>query len=1720
MRRKVIFFFNTIAALFFSPLGRTGGATSSHRAIGITFLSVVLFFLSVSKSKAGGCETADFTVTMNYDFCNTSFCMDIAINATGLHGNDQFTIDFGDGTTFDTIVVAQISTLTGICHKYASPGTYIITLAISPAHTTCLVQKQVTFGYYPSVTNVSCAGGNSGAITYNIGGGTPPFTYQWSNGGTTPTVTGLAPGNYTVTVTDGNGCTLVDTIPVNDYSFDLDLTGSCLSGNGSVTVVRDTSVKFPPDTVYYEPFTLPNGTTTGPGTPPRWTISGDLDWTSWQVNNNMWWGNNVDQQATWSTLCMDLSACAGQPILYIDISTGPGQPDDLDYFEVYYNYNSTGEVLLFKKIGSNNAGDLPYYPNFASFKYPIPVGPGGCVQIIIKVKMESLSEYYYFDNVRVECAPKHSYKYLWCNGDTTPTTTNLPGSGQCIVTVTDENGCTASDTVFCCSIALTPSSTNILCAGQNNGTATVTPSSGASPYTYSWNTTPVRTTQSITGLSPGSYKVVVTDNGGCVDSLTITITEPPPLVPVVNVTNVRCAGQCNGSATVSVSGGISPYTYSWNTTPPQTGTTATGLCASNYTVTIRDANNCTITATAVITEPPPLVLGTSGTNPTCSPTGSVTVTASGGTSPYTYQWTPSGGTSSTATGLSAGTYCVTVTDLNGCTQTACTTLTAPVTFTLNTVLTHVRCNGGNDGCLDLSVTGGTSPFTYSWSNGTTSQDICTLTAGNYTVSVTDANGCSATASATINQPPPLSAPVNVTPARCAGSCDGTATVTAGGGTPGYTFSWNTTPSQTTNAASGLCAGTYTVTVTDANGCTITSTAVITEPPPIVLGISGADPACTPDGSATVTASGGTPGYSYQWSPSGGTSPIATGLAAGTWCVTVTDQNSCVQDTCITLTPPNTFTLNTVVTHVKCTGGNDGCIDLTVNGGNSPFTYSWSNGSSTQDICTLTAGTYNVTVTDSMGCVVIATAIVNQPAPLVPVVTVTNVSCPGACDGTATVTVTGGTSPYTYLWSQGSAATAATGLCPGTFTVTITDNNLCTVTATVVITEPPPLVLATTKTDAVCPGACDGTATVTAGGANGGYTYSWSTSPPQSTFSVTGLCVGSYTVTVTDSLGCNDTAIVIIAEPPPIVLNTSFTNPTCAPDGSATVVASGGNGSYSYLWNTVPSQTDSVATGLAPGTYTVVVTDSKGCTATVSVTLSPPGTFTLSTTLTHVRCFGGNDGAIDLTVNGGTAPFSYLWMPGPFSTQDISALTAGVYTVSVIDSNGCVAVRMDTIIQPPPLTISTQSTNPSCTAGGTATVTVSGGTTTYNYLWSDGQTTPVAAGLGAQVYTITVTDANGCTITDTVNLLNPSLPVADFTYVPGCFGTATPFTDNSTPGAGDPIVSWRWDFGNPSSGANNSSSLQHPSHLFDSAGTFYVTLIITTNNGCVDTITKPIEVWHIPVVIFGPPQNGCKPVCVDFMDSSTVIGGTISQWLWNFGDSLSTNNSSTKKNDRHCYENEGSYSVTLTVTSDKGCVNTLTRSNIINVYGYPKADFTMDPTETEILFPLIQFYDQSSGSPVRWRWDFGVPGISTDTDTIPNPSYSYPDTGTFNVCLTVYNGYGCPDSICRPVVIKPMWTFYIPNAFTPDDDGVNDFFNGKGYNIIEYQLWIFDRWGDMVYTTGVTVNPESSVPWDGRVNAKSPGAGMPAQEDVYVWVVKFKDIFNRRHRYIGHVTLVR
>jgi gliding motility-associated-like protein len=757
------------------------------------------------------------------------------------------------------------------------------------------------------------------------------------------------------------------------------------------------------------------------------------------------------------------------------------------------------------------------------------------------------------------------------------------------------------------------------------------------------------------------------------------------------------------------------------------------------------------------------VLGTGGT-----PDPSIT-------SGYTYQWSDANAqTTATATGLQAGTYYVTVTDLNGCTTVDSVTINEPTALTGVTNGTPASCFGSLDGTVSVTPSGGTAPYTYQWSAPSNSTDslVVGLGAGMHYVTVTDANACTYIDSFEVLQPAMIMTTTSVTPVGCFGDSTGTAGVIVTGGNGGETFAWSF-GNITTQNITGLPAGWHYVTVTDINGCSRIDSVEVLEPTAIALSTTQVDVGCfgAATGSATVTATGGTPGYTYLWSTNpqqGGAT--ATNLSAGTYTVTVTDLNGCIDTISVTITQPATAVSITDIsfTQVSCNGGSDGTATVTATGGVGNYTYAWSSGQTTQTTTGLPIGTYTVTVTDANGCSTTGSVTVDEPAPITTIFTnVSGSSCNSGSDGTATIAASGGVpngaNGYTYIWNTVPAqnGATATGLNGGqTYSVIVTDANGCTTTNSVFIPQPDPITLSTTQVNVSCYSFDDAQATVIPTGGTPGYTFLWDVNAgSQTSGTATGLTAGSYSVVVTDINGCTATIGVTITQPAELVTNKTTVDVLCKGEstGSAEVLMSGGTGPYIINWEDGLSDPPS---DLAAGTYSYIVTDANGCQLTDSVTIDEPENgVTAQFESADVTCYDDRDGVINIYPDGGVGPYQFSLDGVTFDDNNSKiGLQAGNYTYYVRDDNGCTYSETVTIGEPNEFTVDL-GPDIDIIMGESVQLDVipTNGTPNYTYTWTPTANlsctncaNPTVDSLQDDRYiTVLVEDLNGCTAEDDI-----------------------------------------------------------------------------------------------------------------------------------------------------------------------------------------------------------------------------------------------------------------------------------------------------------------------------------------------------------------------------------
>jgi large repetitive protein len=1649
-----------------------------------------------------------------------------------------------------------------------------------------------------STTSVSCFGGNNATATASVSGGTGPFTYTWSpSGGNTVTATGLTTGIYTVSITSANGC---------------------LASAVSPTINEPTQVLAIVSTSNVSCFAGANGTASVTA------FGGNAGYTyTWMPSNTN--GANVGglTAGNYSVEIADVNNCSiintysiSQPVAAL---SAVASASNVSCFS-----GSDGSVFV-----SASGGTAPYSYTWTAgninttLMSSIPAGTysasvndiKGCVTSTTVQVTQPTQVTLSSTSINSDCGAANgqasvnanggtgAYSYTWSPSGGNNANANGLLANTYTVLVSDANGCSTSTTQIVGDnpgpSVIVASTTSVSCFGGNNATATASVSGGTGPFTYTWSPSGGNTVTA-TGLTTGIYTVSITSANGCLASaVSPTINEPTQVLAIVSTSNVSCFAGANGTASVTAFGGNAGYTYTWM--PSNTnGANVGGLTAGNYSVQIADVNNCSIINTYSISQPvAALSAVASASNVSCfsGSDGSVFVSASGGTAPYSYTWTAGNINTTLMSSIPAGTYSASVNDIKGCVTSTTVQVTQPTQVTLSSTSINSDCGAAN-GQASVNASGGTGAYSYTWSpSGGNNANANGLLANTYTVLVSDANGCSTSTTQIVgDNPGPSVIVASTTSVSCFGGNNATATASVSGGTGPFTYTWSPSGGNTVTAT-GLTTGIYTVSITSANGCLASAVSpTINEPTQVLAIVSTSNVSCFAgaNGTASVTAFGGNAGYTYTWMPSNTNGANVGGLTAGNYSVQIADVNNCsIINTYSISQPVAALTAITSATAVSCFGGNNGIANVIASGGTPPYSYTWTPMSiSSQTVGGLSNGIYTVNVADSKNCSTSATVQVTQPlAPLTATATSAATSCSGGSDGTATITPTGGTANYTYSWSpSGGTNSTASGLTQGNYFVTVFDANSCQTNVALIISSPSALTGSLTVIDAAC-NLNNGSISSQISGGTGPYNYTWTPGNINSS-NIASIPTGNYSLLVNDFMGCPLTLTASVGNiPGQIVTANTPTNVTCfgGSNGIGSISVTQGTPPYSINWAPFGGNT-LTATGLSMGVYTITVTDNRGCINSTNISIAQPSQLSVTAgTVSNVTCFGLSDGSITVIPSGGTPGYSYTWSPTE-NTNTLTNLAAGNYTVRVADSFSCSTIFAVDVSEPQTLLVNiSDATNPTCFNGsnGTASALTTGGITPYTYTWTSApqQFGSSANNLPAGIYSVTVTDLNNCAVTNTVSIVNPpevfTIAGANDTI---CLGLSGGVTATANGGAGGHYYAWQpggvinngtlpinpaiatmvytvvaYDqlgcAGNPDTvravvysltaaninaigltpicpgqgttiyaeilGSTGPLNFTWNNNLGTGPGAFVVipnqptTYVVSVTNACGQAISDSVQVLFNPqptVVAFPNGTLSCIPTPISFTDNSVSgnAGDPITTWTWNFGDG----NTSSVPNPTHLYSTPGTYTVTLTVSTNGGCNNSNSTNPITIIAApYPIAAFTTNNTVFNLPYESLICTNTSTGA-VTYYWEFG----DGNTSTAINPQHLYGSVGFFDILLVATNQYGCSDTATTR--IKTDADIVFPNAFTPNSDGPsggyyipgsldNDIFFPYASGVVEYKFQIFNRWGELIFET-----EDFKQGWDGYYRGKL------CQLGVYVWKAYAKLNNGVEFNKTGDVTLLR
>lgn len=1122
-----------------------------------------------------------------------------------------------------------------------------------------------------------------------------------------------------------------------------------------------------------------------------------------------------------------------------------GQTFDLTQLKVTDTAQTGGLLTYHTAPSATAANQLPspvIEPALTTTYYVKSTSPFGCtdvepVSVVVLASPEvSILQGDYISACRARTvqlqamasgAGQPPFTYTWSNGLNLPNipiaSGNTPNATQTFtVTVTDANGCTGTDAIVVHTLNNVTQTAitwvhNVSTCGGNDGSIALTPLNGTPPYNFQWSggiITGVMSTGVITGLTQGSYRITVTDatQGGCSMVMPQILINAPGLeVTLDTITHVRCPGTNTGAISLQING-TNPSVW-WNN--GRTGPQITNLAPGMYSATITDGNCVQELSNLEVTAPPPVQIELNtlshvrcfGQND-----GAIKLAVFGATPPYRYSWS-NGDTTSAISGLAPDAYWCTLTDANDCIfPSPIYTITEPplVTLQLDSIQ-NVRCFRENNGFLRVKAVGGVPPYQFLWSNGTTSAALNNLTAGIYSVTVTDANGCTAEWIGFVSQPSALQVETfKLTPPTCIGAENGSIEISLSGGQPPFTFAWNS--GNGTSKIQNLGIGQYQATVTDASGCQLITSSYTLDAPQLLsitldslrhVGCVGEQ-----TGYLAVQVSGAIEPLMLTWNGQPGPT-VLTNLPAGQYQVVATDGRSCRATATYSVRQPE-LPLSVFLSSVNnalCAGEPTGSIAVRANGGTPPYQYLWSNNATSSTLSAVLAGVYSVTVTDANGCTQKRDGIaVSEPPALQVAATINHIPCFGPKTGSILLNTTGGTPPYQYIWENGDTTAARFNLQAGDYSVTVFDHTGCAqvLRSLTVIRRADEFKVSSLYVQPVsCNNASDGFVVVQVNNGTPPYQFAWSApvglhpNVPVPRDTALNLNGGTYGVTVTDAAGCFAvSAPLLVEEAPPLRISIQqIDHITCKGEATGVVTVQGGGGvpPYQFAWGN--GSNGNSAQQLPAGTYVVTMTDLRGCTkvSIPAVVSEPEQALTLVLdSLAPDRC-GLNQGVITLKATGGRAPYIFQWNNGQ-TTASLQDLAPGTYQATVIDALGCVRLSppYEIVRLSPPLEIaSTNIANVACRGDSTGLIApvVEGGTPPYQYAWSNGSTTPYLANLPAGTYTLTVVDAMGCFRYWGFAVEQPLSPLV-LTWMAD--STAEGWTITITPLGGIPPYHFQWD----------------------------------------------------------------------------------------------------------------------------------------------------------------------------------------------------------------------------------------------------------------------------------------------------------------------------------------
>ncbi|MCR9251645.1 MAG: T9SS type A sorting domain-containing protein [bacterium] len=1441
-------------------------------------------------------------------------------------------------------------------------------ISVSRVGTGCSEQKNVTVGQPVEplsvdeieVFNESCSGNNDGAAMLTISGGAPVanqnMRYSLDGGGTFLTlgndfvINGLSEGNYNIIIQNGEGCQASDSFVIDAYELIVDASisneVSCFNGaDGEITV--DVSMNYPD-------FTLPT------------QLEYSLDDIDYQVSN-------------------------------------------------VFSGLSSGDYVIYVRDQSNT----------------LCTGASGTVtmenplEIVIDASIESQEHCDLGDGVaKVTVTNAVNPVITWLDADNNIADGNNLAAGNYTIRVTDDNSCLKE-----VSFEMTEAPTMILATTVTEdtycqlpqGSAEVDVTNGEGPYTYTWvNGSHTLNGQSVSGMYDGEYELTVEDSFGCQVVTTVTIqNEEAFTIEVLEIVETAC-GISQGEISLQANGDYGPYNYSWD--DGSTGSSRTGLSTGLYQVTVTDQRGCSQDSIFYVAPEGDVITSSANViQPVCENTaGEIEITdVTGGTAPFTYSWFDEdlnsiGSNNSVISGLGVGSYYVAIEDASGCEflqpVIVLTSDTSQEPLANVSILNSPYCDESNGDVL-VEMSTGTPPFELMLTNSLAEEvatinttensvELNDLGADNYELSIKDTNGCEITSGFSLEELDDPSITVDniiaATSSIPAGSFE--VSISDDHGSAYQYFLTDAALSTETYSSSpieNLTAGDYTVYA--ANDECQSNTALVSVPSYddlelTVVSIQQSTCENAQDGSIEVSVSGGLEPYTFNWSHDASIDgSMADGLDIGDYVITVEDSIGSSATTEISLSVLSDMeVVNTATVEPLCFEGCDGSIELTISGGSGNYNVVWDNGQSGAAISNLCAGTYTAYIEDQLNsaCFLEHVVVINQPSEIeIQTSNTSSPSCVGGSDGTLTLTVSGGNESFEITWPDGQTGLTAFGLSAGSYNVEVVDIvGDCVHQYEAVLQDPDPIsVVSATLVQPSCYGGADGSITVVLE----------NTTNPLVTWSngdqgliASNLSAGSYSFSLLDANGCEFDSSFVLGEPTEMLLTGLSTIETlCAAssDGTATIEVEGGTGAYSVVWSkdgiTLSSLENQLSvSGLSEGIYLFEVTDEQSCQLIGELQMSSPTEVSISDiVLVQPLCNGDSNGQISVEATGGAAPYSYF-IDGTAFDHTATGLASGSYDIQIVDSNDCSITETIVLEEPRQLAIaSTDIQNVSCFEGsdGSIEVELFGGTAPYEFIWSTGSVESSTHNLSAGNHSVTITDANGCEISEefTVGQPDPISPINQVLIDPTCYeGEDGSISLGAQGGTAPYQFSW--------AGGQEGSFI---SGLTD--GDYSVT--ITDDNDCVQTVEYSI---NEPSELFITTLPGNTVEVCDGGDAILDGGEEWAQYQWYHEDELFSSDRKVMVEDAGTYQ--------LTAYTEQGCsaeesVNVEVTENPLN------ADFVFD--SDIVIGDTLIIIDVSWPIPesIQWVIPDSVTRLSAD-ETVFFQSIIFPNPGTYTFGMYAYD----------------------------------------------------------------------------------------------------------------------